>query len=175
MRRYFSPKRRLNFNGLDSVISQKIELFITTAVRISYPTYVFLITLMRATWPTHLIILYCVTNIHPTYFTWTARLPLLFLFLTCRCITTIFAKYSSFESPWIPKFVFLCITVSFRNNTLQSTLSLRLIHLSTFQSVKLSYSCWCRESACKRLFRLPALLTCRRSGRGRTAYTSSQI
>jgi hypothetical protein len=32
------PKRRLTFNGLHGVISQKIELFITTAVRISKPT-----------------------------------------------------------------------------------------------------------------------------------------
>jgi hypothetical protein len=32
------PKRRLTFNGLSGVISQKIELFITTAVRNSDPT-----------------------------------------------------------------------------------------------------------------------------------------
>jgi hypothetical protein len=32
------PKRRLTFNGLHGVISQKIELFITTAVRTSNPT-----------------------------------------------------------------------------------------------------------------------------------------
>jgi hypothetical protein len=32
------PKRRLTFNGLHGVISQKIVLFITTAVRTSNPT-----------------------------------------------------------------------------------------------------------------------------------------
>jgi hypothetical protein len=32
------PKRMLTYNGLDSVRSQKIELFITTAVRTSNPT-----------------------------------------------------------------------------------------------------------------------------------------
>jgi hypothetical protein len=31
------PKRRLTFNGLHGVISQKIVLFITTAVRTSNP------------------------------------------------------------------------------------------------------------------------------------------
>jgi hypothetical protein len=34
----FLRKRRLIFNGLHSVISQKIVLFITTVVRISNPT-----------------------------------------------------------------------------------------------------------------------------------------
>jgi hypothetical protein len=34
-KRYISPKRLLNFNGLHGVISYKIELFITTAGRIS--------------------------------------------------------------------------------------------------------------------------------------------
>jgi hypothetical protein len=37
-RRHVAPKRRLTFNGLHGVISQKIELFITTAVRTSSPT-----------------------------------------------------------------------------------------------------------------------------------------
>jgi hypothetical protein len=37
-RRQVSPERRLNFNGLHGVISQKIEIFITTAVRTSDPT-----------------------------------------------------------------------------------------------------------------------------------------
>jgi hypothetical protein len=37
-RRYVSPKRRLTLNGLHDVISQKIALFITTAVRIPNPT-----------------------------------------------------------------------------------------------------------------------------------------
>jgi hypothetical protein len=37
-RRYISPKRRLTFNGLHGIISQKIELLITTAVRTSNPT-----------------------------------------------------------------------------------------------------------------------------------------
>jgi hypothetical protein len=35
---YVPPKRRLTSNGLHGVISQKIELFITTAVRTSNPT-----------------------------------------------------------------------------------------------------------------------------------------
>jgi hypothetical protein len=34
---HISPFSRLNFNGLHGVISQKIELFITTAVRIANP------------------------------------------------------------------------------------------------------------------------------------------
>jgi hypothetical protein len=37
-RRYVSTKRRLTFNGLHDVVSQKIELFITTGVRTSNPT-----------------------------------------------------------------------------------------------------------------------------------------
>jgi hypothetical protein len=37
-RRHVPPKRRLTFNGLQGVISQKILLFITTAVRTSNPT-----------------------------------------------------------------------------------------------------------------------------------------
>jgi hypothetical protein len=37
-RRHFPPKCRLTFNWLHGVISQKIELFITTAVRTSNPT-----------------------------------------------------------------------------------------------------------------------------------------
>jgi hypothetical protein len=36
--RYVPPNRRLTFNGLHGVISQKIVLFITTAVRTSDPT-----------------------------------------------------------------------------------------------------------------------------------------
>jgi hypothetical protein len=36
-RRYFPPKRRLKFNGLHGIISQKTELFITTGVRTSNP------------------------------------------------------------------------------------------------------------------------------------------
>jgi hypothetical protein len=35
----FPPKRRLSFNGLQGIISQKTELFITTAVRTSDPTF----------------------------------------------------------------------------------------------------------------------------------------
>jgi hypothetical protein len=38
-RRYVPPKRRFAFNGLRGVISQWIELFITTAVRTSNPTF----------------------------------------------------------------------------------------------------------------------------------------
>jgi hypothetical protein len=38
-RRYILPKSRLIFNGLYGVVSQKILLFITTAVRTSNPTY----------------------------------------------------------------------------------------------------------------------------------------
>jgi phage shock protein PspC (stress-responsive transcriptional regulator) len=34
-RRYIPPKRRLNFNGLQGVISHKTKLFITTALRTS--------------------------------------------------------------------------------------------------------------------------------------------
>jgi hypothetical protein len=37
-RRHVPPKRRLSSNGLHGVISQKIELFITNAVRTSNPT-----------------------------------------------------------------------------------------------------------------------------------------
>jgi hypothetical protein len=33
------PKRQLTFNGLDGVIFQKLELFITTAVISSNPAY----------------------------------------------------------------------------------------------------------------------------------------
>jgi hypothetical protein len=39
-RRYIPPKCRLTFNGLHGVISQKMALFITTAVRTSNPTFV---------------------------------------------------------------------------------------------------------------------------------------
>jgi hypothetical protein len=39
LRRYVPPKRRLTFNGLHDVISQKVVLFITTAVRTSNPTW----------------------------------------------------------------------------------------------------------------------------------------
>jgi hypothetical protein len=38
-RRYVPPNRRLTFNGLHDVISQKIVLFITTAVRTSNSTW----------------------------------------------------------------------------------------------------------------------------------------
>lgn len=38
--RHEPPKRLLTFNGLQGVISQKIELFITIAVRTSNPTRV---------------------------------------------------------------------------------------------------------------------------------------
>jgi hypothetical protein len=37
-RNYISPKRRLDFNVLQDVISQKIALFITAAERTSNPT-----------------------------------------------------------------------------------------------------------------------------------------
>jgi hypothetical protein len=37
-RRHVPPKRRLTFNGLHGVISQKIELFLTTAVRTANDT-----------------------------------------------------------------------------------------------------------------------------------------
>jgi hypothetical protein len=37
-RRYVPPKRRLTFNGLHGVVSQKMVLFISTAVRTSNPT-----------------------------------------------------------------------------------------------------------------------------------------
>jgi hypothetical protein len=36
-RRYVPPKRRLTLNGLHNVISQKLLLFITTAVKTSNP------------------------------------------------------------------------------------------------------------------------------------------
>jgi hypothetical protein len=36
--RHVDPKRRLVFNGVHGIIFQKIELFITTAVRTSNPT-----------------------------------------------------------------------------------------------------------------------------------------
>jgi hypothetical protein len=35
--KYVPPKRRLTFNGLHGVTSQKIELFISIALRTSYP------------------------------------------------------------------------------------------------------------------------------------------
>jgi hypothetical protein len=38
-------KRRLTFNGLHSVISQKIVLFITSTVRISNSTYLIMLDL----------------------------------------------------------------------------------------------------------------------------------
>jgi hypothetical protein len=38
-RRHVPPKRRLTFNGLHGVISRKAELFITTGVRTSNPTF----------------------------------------------------------------------------------------------------------------------------------------
>jgi hypothetical protein len=41
-RRYFPPKRRLELNGLHGVVSQKMILFITTAVKTSNPTNVIL-------------------------------------------------------------------------------------------------------------------------------------
>jgi hypothetical protein len=41
-RRYVPPKRRLTFNGLHGVISQKTELFTTTSVRNSNPTNLFI-------------------------------------------------------------------------------------------------------------------------------------
>jgi hypothetical protein len=37
-RRHIPPKRRLNFNRLHGVIQQKIDLFIITGVKASYPT-----------------------------------------------------------------------------------------------------------------------------------------
>jgi hypothetical protein len=40
MGRCVPPKRRLTFNGLHDIISQKILFFITTAVRTSNPAYV---------------------------------------------------------------------------------------------------------------------------------------
>jgi hypothetical protein len=36
--RYVPPNRQLTFNGLHGLVSQKIEPFITTAVRTSNPT-----------------------------------------------------------------------------------------------------------------------------------------
>jgi hypothetical protein len=42
-RRYVPPKRRLKLNGLHGVISQKIILFITTAVKTSNPTFPLLV------------------------------------------------------------------------------------------------------------------------------------
>jgi hypothetical protein len=38
-KRHVLPKRRLAFNGLHGIISQKMELFITTAVRTSNPAF----------------------------------------------------------------------------------------------------------------------------------------
>jgi hypothetical protein len=42
---YFPPKRRLFFNGLHYVISQKIEIFIITAVRTSNSQYISFLSL----------------------------------------------------------------------------------------------------------------------------------
>jgi hypothetical protein len=46
-RRHVPPKRRLTFNGLHCVISQKIELFLTTAVRTSNPTWLYQFGLLQ--------------------------------------------------------------------------------------------------------------------------------
>jgi hypothetical protein len=43
-RRYVPPKRRVHLNGLHCVISQKMILFITTAVKTSNPTNISLLT-----------------------------------------------------------------------------------------------------------------------------------
>jgi hypothetical protein len=51
-RRYFPPKRRLTFNGLHCVKSQKIVLFITTAVRISNPIILFQVYILNSISPT---------------------------------------------------------------------------------------------------------------------------
>jgi hypothetical protein len=37
--RYILPKRRLSYNGLHDVVSQKAELFLVTAARTSSPTH----------------------------------------------------------------------------------------------------------------------------------------
>jgi hypothetical protein len=37
--KFFSQERRLIFNGLNSIISQKMEIFITTALTTSGPKY----------------------------------------------------------------------------------------------------------------------------------------
>jgi hypothetical protein len=49
-RQYVPPKRRLTFNGLHGVMSQKIVLFITTAVITSNPTCIFVAFLYIFTW-----------------------------------------------------------------------------------------------------------------------------
>jgi hypothetical protein len=42
-RRYVPPKRRLAFNELHDILSQKTELFITTALRTSNPIYLYFV------------------------------------------------------------------------------------------------------------------------------------
>jgi hypothetical protein len=49
-RRYVPPKRRLLHNGLHGVISQRMILFITTAVKISNPTYFRISSIGRLLW-----------------------------------------------------------------------------------------------------------------------------
>jgi hypothetical protein len=44
-KRHIPPKRQLTFNGLDAVVSQKIEIFITTDVRTSDSKYVIVCSL----------------------------------------------------------------------------------------------------------------------------------
>jgi hypothetical protein len=56
-RRYVPPKRRLTFNGLHGVISRKIVLFITTAVRTSDPTY-----MVRIIWERYETVLWLTAN-----------------------------------------------------------------------------------------------------------------
>jgi hypothetical protein len=51
---YVPLKRRLTFNGLHGVISQKIEPFITTGVRTSNPTYWLLIRIFSIPKMTHI-------------------------------------------------------------------------------------------------------------------------
>jgi hypothetical protein len=55
-RRHVPPKHRLTFNGLHGVISQKIELFIITAMKTSNPTYLYIIRMIilrRMRWTGH--------------------------------------------------------------------------------------------------------------------------
>jgi hypothetical protein len=58
---YVSPKRRLTFNGLHSVISQKIVLFMTTAVRTSNPS-LHLVRKAKQVMFRERVLLYCLTR-----------------------------------------------------------------------------------------------------------------
>lgn len=48
-KKHVHPKRPLSFDGLHGDLSQKLEFFITTDVRASYPTYVYFVHKLQTT------------------------------------------------------------------------------------------------------------------------------